>query len=505
MNKGENSQRIAKNTLMLYFRMLLNLTITLYTSRLILDYLGIEDFGIYNVVGGLVSMFSLISGSLSDAVSRFLIFELGKNDKTKLKNIFSISVSIHYGLAIIIFLAVEILGVWFLNYQMNIEESRIIAANWVLQFSLLTFIINLTTIPYNAAIIANEKMQIFAYVSILNVTLKLLIVYLLAFSSIDSLILYSFLLFLVSIVLRFIYVFYCKKSFEECDYSFYWEKSKFKEIYQFAGWNFLENFANIFKTQAVTILINIYSGVAANAAQGIANQVNNAVQLFATNFIMAVNPQIIKSYAQKNNDEAIKLVTVSSRLSFFLILLLAFPLICETKFVIELWLNKVPDYTIAFVRLILIYTLIEIFSKPVYPLIDATGEIKIFRIGISLILFLNFPLSYLLLELSFTPSSVYYVSIFIALISLIFRFFMVAKITNRELMDFIKPIFERSLIIALFAIFLGILIVEYLQSGWFRIFLVILADILLFILIIIIGLEKNERILIGNLIRKRNN
>lgn len=312
-----NQQRVARNTLLLYFRMFLNMAITLYTSRVILKYLGIEDYGIYNVVGGLVSMFSLISGSLSNSVSRFITFELGKGNNQKLRKIFSISVLIHIILAIIIFLAVEFIGVWFLNVHMNINESRISAANWVLQFSLLTFIVNIISVPYNAIIIAYEKMKAFAYVSILEVTLKLVAVYLLIISPIDRLIMYSFLLFLIAILLRVIYGIYCKTHFNECAIKLTWDKNIIIEMSQFAGWNFLGSLSNIFKTQGVNILINIFHGATLNAAQGIATQINNAVQSFSENFMTALNPQIIKSYASNDINRSLNMVKVGARLSFF--------------------------------------------------------------------------------------------------------------------------------------------------------------------------------------------
>ena len=307
-DNSANNKRIAKNTIILYIRTIVILVISLYTSRIILNALGVEDFGIYNAVGGVVAMFTVISGALSSSISRFLTYELGKGDKEQLKIIFSTSVNIQIGLAVIILSIGEIVGVWFLNYKMNIPPDRIIAANWVLQCSLVTFSIDLISIPYNACIIAHERMDAYAYISILQAILKLLICYAITFSPSDKLITYAILLVLVSIIIRCIYAVYCCRHFEESKYIFTFNKPIMRDMTNFAGWNFFTNSAFVFNTQGVNILINIFFGVTINAARGIATQVENAVMQLVNSFTTAMNPQITKNYASGNRAEMLSLV-----------------------------------------------------------------------------------------------------------------------------------------------------------------------------------------------------
>lgn len=502
MKNPSSQQRIALNTLMLYLRMLLNMAITLYTSRIILKYLGIEDYGIYNVVGGLVSMFSLISSSLSNSVSRFITFELGTGDTEKLYKIFSISILIHIILAIIILISVELIGVWFLNTHMSISPNRIYAANWVLQFSLFTFIINLISIPYNAAIIAHEKMKTFAYVSIVEVSLKLIAVYLLLLSPVDKLITYSFLLFIISILLRGIYGIYCKKHFQECNFSIIWDKNIIYAMSQFAGWNFLGSMANIFKSQGVSILINIFHGATLNAAQGIAQQINNAIQSFSDNFMTALNPQIIKNFARNEKNKSLNLTISGARLSFFLMLILSFPIINQTAFILKLWLQNYPPYAIIFTKLILIGMLIEILSKPIITLINATGKISTYQIGISILLILNFPFAYLALKIGYAPQSIYFISIAISILSLAFRIYILHRIYKFPILKFLQNLFYQPTLISIITIITGVAL-SYIPSQQNQIVATFFGGtIFILIAIIILGLNKQEKALIKSLINK---
>lgn len=295
-NASENNKRIARNTLLLYFRMLFMMAVSLYTSRIVLNALGVEDFGLYNVVGGVVAMFSLLSGSLSTAISRFITYELGKGQQGNLNKIFSSAVTIQLILAGIIILFAELIGVWFLNTQMTIPASRLLASNWVFQISLLTFVINIISIPYNACIIAHEKMSAFAYISILEAMGKLITAYFITISPMDKLIFYSLLMCGIALLVRFTYGYYCKNHFYECNYHFSWDKQLLKQMFSFAGWNFIGTASAVLRDQGGNILINIFCGPIVNAARGIAFQVNNAVLGFVSNFMTALNPQITKSY-----------------------------------------------------------------------------------------------------------------------------------------------------------------------------------------------------------------
>ena len=287
---SDNNKRIAKNTLLLYFRMLFMMVVSLYTSRVILNALGVEDFGIYNVVGGVVAMFTVISGSLSAAISRFITYELGKGDQSKLNRIFSASVTIQLLLSLIIVVLIESVGVWFLNAKMTIPINRIVAGNWVLQFSVITFVLNLVSVPYNAAIIAHEKMVAFAYISILEVVGQLLIALLIDFSPIDRLVFYALLMCVVAIIVRVAYGLYCKRNFEECTYHWHWDKDILCTMFSFAGWNFIGATSAILRDQGGNIVINLFCGPTVNAAKGISMQVNSAITAFVRNFMTALKP-----------------------------------------------------------------------------------------------------------------------------------------------------------------------------------------------------------------------
>ena len=379
------------------------MAVSLYTSRVVLNTLGVEDFGIYNVIGGVVAMFSVISGGLSAAISRYITFELGQGNTAKLKSVFSSSVTIQIGLALLIFVLAEIGGVWFLNEKMNLPESRIGAANWVLQCSILTFMVNLISVPYNAAIIAHERMQAFAYISIIEVVLKLLIVYILVIFSFDKLKLYGILLLAVACVIRIAYGIYCKRNFKECTYHFTFNKALLKEMMGFAGWNFIGSFAGVLRDQGVNIVINLFCGPVINAARAIAFQVNVAVNGFATNFMTAINPQITKSYASGDYPYMLTLVQSGARFSFYLLLLLSLPIIIETNTILTLWLKNVPEYTVIFVRLVLVFAMCEVLSGTQITALQATGNIRNYQIVVGSLQLLNFPISYLLLGKGYAP------------------------------------------------------------------------------------------------------
>ena len=296
-----SNKRIAKNTLLLYFRMLLTIVVGLYTSRVVLNTLGVNDYGVYNVVGGIVAMLSFLNSALTAASQRFIAFELGRGDLSKLKKIFCTSVTIHATLAAIIFVIAETVGLWFVNTHLNIDADRMVAANWVYQFSIFTFMLTVLSVPYNSCIVAHEHMNTFAYISILEVTLKLLIVYLLLVINYDKLITYGILVFAVALVVRLTYGIYSKRHFEECTYHFSFDKQLFKEMFSFAGWSVVGNLGFSFKDQAANIILNLFFGTVVNAARGIALQVNGIISGFSTNFMMALNPQITKQYAAGNN------------------------------------------------------------------------------------------------------------------------------------------------------------------------------------------------------------
>lgn len=495
---AQNNKRIAKNTLLLYFRMLFMMAVSLYTSRVVLHTLGVEDFGIYNVVGGVVAMFSVISGSLSAAISRFITYELGKGDKEKLIRIFSSSVTIQLGLGLIILLLAEAIGVWFLNTKMTIPASRMYAANWVFQLSILTFVINLISVPYNAAIIAHEKMSAFAYISILEVVAKLIIVYMLLWSPFDKLIFYAILMASVALIIRFVYGYYCKRHFEECTYHFIFDKELLKKMFSFAGWNFIGSSAGILRDQGINLLLNLFFSPVVNAARGISVQVNYAVSSFCSNFLTAVNPQIIKSYSEKDLDRSYFLVTRSARFSYLLLSILSVPIICETEYVLKLWLNTIPEHCANFVRLALILTIVESLSLPLITLQQATGKMKQYQIAIGTLHLLNFPFSYLFLRFGMKPEIVYFIAISLAIISMYARLYIQQKQLNISMLIYHREVLLQVLFNTIIMIIIIIFIKKYIINPLIGI---ILSFILNGIITLFIGLKKQELQFVYNKIK----
>ena len=404
-----NNHIIVKNTILLYFRTLLILLVSLYTSRVVLNVLGVEDYGIYNAVGGVVAMFSIISGALSTAISRFLTYELGKNNTERLSTIFCTSVNVLLIISFIILVLGEVCGVWFLNTKMNIPESRILAANWVLQSALLSFIVSLGSAPYSACIIAHERMQAFAYISIFEALLKLGVVYLLSLSPFDHLISYAILLALASIIIRLLYFFYCRRVFSECTYHFIYDKKASRELLGFTGWNFMTNGIMVFNTQGVSILVNLYFGVAMNAARGIATQVEGAVFNFVASFMTSINPQIIKSYAAGDKERMFMLVCRGAKFMFFLLFILALPIIMEADIILKLWLKNPPEYSPTFVRLSLIALMANIIGNTAYTACQATGKIKWYSIYVTTVGSLSFLITWFVYWLGAPVESTYVV------------------------------------------------------------------------------------------------
>lgn len=503
---SSNNKRIAKNTLLLYFRTFLLMAISLYTSRVVLAILGVEDYGIYNVVGGFVAMFAVISGALSSSISRFITFELGHGDINKLIRIFSTSVNIQILLSILILIVGETVGIWFLNTQMNIPVERMTAANCVLQCSLISFIINLISVPYNASIIAHEKMKAFAYVSILEAVLKLAIVYLLLVSNADKLILYAILLVFVALLIRLVYGLYCNRNFSECRYHLVYDKYLLKEMFGFAGWNFLTNGAYILNTQGVNLLINIFFGVSINAARGIATQVDAAIMQFVNNFTTAINPQIIKSYAVGDMDSMFKLICRGSKFSYFLLLFFAIPFICEAESILSLWLKEVPDYTVIFFRLTVLASMANILGNAQYTACQATGKIRNYTIVITSIGCLVFPITWFLYKCNLPVESTYYVFILIYLILDIVRLFLMRSLLQFPVKMFISQVFGVIIGVTLVAITLPILEIYFLPQTWLRIPITfIVSTISVGVSIFTIGLSQSERNLIVKILTNKFN
>jgi O-antigen/teichoic acid export membrane protein len=507
---SKNNKRIAKNTIMLYFRMLFTMAVSLYTSRVVLNTLGVEDFGIYNVVGGIVIMFGFLNNAMAASTQRFLTFEMGKGDLNQINRVFSMSITIHSLIAIIVLILSETVGLWFLNTQLNIPVVRMIAANWVYQFSIFAFIITVLNVPYNAAIIAHERMNVYAYVSIIEVILKLAIVFMLVWFGFDKLKFYALLVFTVSLVIRIIYTLYCKRKFEECRYNFFWDKKLFQHMGSFASWNLLGVFAGIAYGQGVNILLNIFFGPVVNAARAIAFQVQGAVNGFVTNFQVAINPPITKSYSIGDKQYMYRLVFSASRYSFYLLLLLSMPVLIETKFILNLWLKTVPDYTIIFTRLALLDVLIYSLSGSLQTMVQATGKVKKYQLVVSGILLLNLPVSYFLLLSGFSPQSTFIVSIFISLIALIGRLVILKIIENFPVGSFFSAVLFRTIAVFFVAAIFPVFISTQISNSSKQFVLVLIFSILsVMASVYFLGITKSEKIFLGKnflkLILKNNN
>lgn len=440
MNNQQNNKRIAKNTLLLYFRMLFMMAVSLYTSRVVLNALGVEDFGIYNVVGGVVAMFGFISGSMASSTQRFITFALGKCNEYELSKVFSSSIITHGIISLIVIAFSETIGLWLLYNKMTIPVERMDSALWVFQFSVLSTVIMIMSVPYNATIIAHEKMDVFAYISVLEVVLKLLIVYLLVVFNSDKLKLYALLLFVVQIFIRLIYGVYCKKKFKEAHFRCIYDKALLREMSLFAFWTMNGNLAVICYTQGLNILLNIFFNPAVNAARGIAVQVQGTIQNFCRNFQMALNPQITKSYAVSDYEYMHKLVYASSRYSFYLLLLLSLPIILETRFILSLWLGIVPEYTVSFIRIILVTTIVIALSNPVIVSIHATGRIKRFQTYEGTILLTILPVAYIFLKAGFPPKTVFIVHLFIEIITQTARVWIICPMINMRKRDYLRNV-----------------------------------------------------------------
>lgn len=494
-NQIHNNKRVAKNTLFLYLRTLLVMTISIYTSRVVLDVLGVEDYGIYNVVGGFVSMFSMLSATLTAATQRFIAYELG-TENPDVKKIFSTAVSIHLVLAVIILILLESFGLWFLNNKMNIEPSRLSAANWVFQCSVITFCINLISIPYNAAIVAFEKMSAFAYISVFEVLCKLTCVYLLFLISSDSLIVYSIFMMLVAITLRLIYGHYCSRKCQNCSYKFIFDKNVFLKMFSFAGWNFIGSTAGILNVQGINILINLFFGVTLNAARGIATQVDNAINTFVQNFMMALNPQITKTYAAKDFTYVNSTIIVGSKLAFFLLWVLALPICINTDYVLNIWLKQVPDNAAMFIKLGIIYNLCQNLSQCLYTTMLATGKIKKYQIIVGGISLMAFPATYFFFKLGLSGDWGYWSMIIFSIVCLIARLFLLQDmVPGFSGVVFVKKVVFPVLMTILPTLLFTLGIHSYVQStSAFTFIIESFESVLVSILFIwLLGMTKFER------------
>lgn len=487
--------RIAKNTLMLYIRMFALMLVGLYASRVVLAALGENDYGIYNVVGGVVAMFTIISGALNSAVQRFITFEMGKGEGGQLNKVYSTAVLIQLILGLVVVALAEPLGLWFIDNKMTIDPARIPAARTVLHFSLLAFVINLMSVPQMASITAHEKMSAYAWIGVLDGTLRLVVAILIAHSSADRLVMYSALMAAVVIVVRAAYGLYCRTHFPECRFRPIFDRQLIKEMFSFAGWNFIGVTSGVLRDHGGNILVNLFSGPAVNAARGVAVQLNGAVQGFVTNFMTAVNPQITKSYAAGDHEYMFSLVRRSSRLSFCLLYLLALPVIFNAEYLLGIWLKEVPAHAPPFVQLFLIFALSESLSNPMITAMLATGDIRRYQLVVGGLQLLNLPVSYICLKLGAIPEVTVIVAIVISQICLWARLIMLNKATGFPILPFVSDVYMTLLFKVVCASLFCPLIIEAVKPQGFAGFAISAGACVLMTLLAVwlFGLEEEER------------
>lgn len=420
-NAHESNKRLARNTLILYIRMFLTVGVSLYITRVVLQNLGVNQFGLYNLIGGFVSMFYIVTASLSGAISRFITFELGRDDTKKVIQTFSMSINIQILFSLIVLALGETLGLWFVNTQLNIDSEQLWAANIVFQLSLISFIVELLGVPYYSLVVAHERMGLFAFNAILAVLLKLLLALLLVCSVIDRVVFYAVGMLIISIISQLIYVSYSKCYFVECKYVRTFNKALFLQMFSFGGWNLLTSASSMLRSQGLNILLNMFFGTVVNAAFGVARHIESTIRAFSKNFLTALQPQITKSYAEGNISHTKALVYKGAKYSFLLLFMIGLPFILLTDFFMDIWLVNVPIYANRFAQLIIILSLVEMLLMPVGYLNEATGDIKKYKIVTSIGQFLVLPISYVFLKLDFNPYYTLYIAIAAELITLPYR------------------------------------------------------------------------------------
>ncbi|MEE0903217.1 MAG: lipopolysaccharide biosynthesis protein [Prevotellamassilia sp.] len=498
------NKRIAKNAAALYLRMIISMLVGLYTSRVILQALGIEDYGIYNVVGGFVSMFSLISNSLQASVQRFLTFELGKGYSQQLQVVFSTSFFVLLGLSILVIFVTEIIGLWYLQTKLVLPASRLFAAQCCFHLSLLSFALSLLCTPYVSSIISHEDMNVYAYMSILDVVFKLLICYVVMESSIDRLICYAVLLFTVGLISQLIYWIYCRRKYPECKVSCIFDRTLFLQMFAFSGWNFIGSSAAILRSQGASLLLNAFGGPLVNAANGIANTISSVVSSFVGNFTQAFNPQITKQYAAGQYDSLMKLVVYSSKYSYFLMLILSMPVMFNTEYILKTWLGIVPSYTVTFTRWILVMLLLDTVTRPIITLKLANSNIRNYQIVVGGVILLVIPLSYIGLSMGLPVTFVAVVNAFVSFLAMFVRIYMM----RGDFAVWSSMLFIRKVLIVVFYVSLASSVLPFISYyfmpyGFYNVLVTTtLSVISTVVMTLFLGCTSNERIVLLDQMRK---
>lgn len=499
-----NSTRIAKNTFFLYIRSFLILLISLYTSRVILKVLGVEDYGIYNVVGGIISMLSFLNTSMASTYQRYFNYEMGRKNEKNISDLFKSSITVQLIYALIIVVIAETLGLWFLNNQLVIAPERMYAAQWVYQISILSFVIVVFQAPFTALIISNEKMNIFAVVSVLDSVLKLLVVFLLPYINYDKLIVYALLLITITLLNLIIYIIVCRRKFPICKLSLNWDKNNLKSLLSFGGWGMLGSLAYTLKSHGINIILNMFFGPVVNAARGIAYQVLHAVDMFTQNFQTSFRPQLTKSYAEGNLQYMYKLYYSATKISFYMLWGMSLPIIIETPLILNLWLgDNVPEYTVVFTRIILFTALVSAYANPTSGIAYATGKIKQFITWVSSLNLLIVPIAYLFLKMGFGPESAMIVSLVMTILVQVVRLFVIRKLIDFSLVEYLKKVIYPTANVFVFSLVISLLSKRLISNNTFFSFLLICIICVASVGTIawLIGLNKEEKLILINKIK----
>ena len=495
-----DAHRALKNSLFLFARMVVVLFIGLYTSRVVLRTLGFEDYGIYNVVGSVVLFFTFLNTALTGATSRFLTYELGGGDPKKLRRTFSMAVNAHIMLALLMVLLLEAGGVWFINHKLNIAPERMAAANWCFQLSVLSLAINVMAVPFSSSIIAHEHMNYYALVSILESLLKLGAVFTLVAVKSDKLIAYSALLLGVTVIVRLMYALYCHFRLKDCRYERCFDTKLLGQFASFSGYSLLTSSADGITIQSRNIFFNWFTGLLANAAMGVANQVIGVINGFVDTFTQAISPQIIKSYASGNWNYFMRLIFSSAKLNFILFALVSFPVALNMDFLLGIWLGEFPPYAGPFILAILVYTIFDVIQQPLWSAIHATGNIKVHEILMSSIKVLVIPATYFALKSGLSPVTALYIwagfNVVCAIVRTIYAHFLI----NLSLRDYLKKVIIPILTVSLLAIPLPLWLSTVISNGWIKLFVTgILSVITICLAGYLVGLDSQERVFVSSL------
>lgn len=505
MSIGKSNSRIAKNTIFLYLRMLLVLVVSLFTTRVLLHALGVEDYGINNVVCGFVSMFSFLNTSMSNGVQRFYNFSLGRKNEYSIGEVYTASFIIQIIIAVLLFVILELVGTWYIYNMMNIPSDRVAAAYWIFQFSVVSLVLILFQIPYSAAIMAYEKMDYYAYLSIFDVVAKLIIAYSVKYASIDRLILYGSLNLLVSIISFLLYFIFAKRQFPDLRFNFKVRKRLFKPMLAFSGWNVFGSFAYLIKGQGLNLLLNFFFGAIVNAARGVSNMVMSAIQSFQANIVIAFRPQLVQSYAEGNYGRVLRLFYSLSKISFVLLSILSIPVIIEVNYILKIWLgDNIPEYTVPFTILALLNMIVSSLNTPVSQIVHATGKMKSYQIGTSIVICSILPIAWFSLKLGCDPTMVYLISLILTILNQVICNLLLKRVFDYSTKDYIVKVILPCVFFLILVPIVPFAVTVFMPSSFYR--LIVTAILCLVISCLIaywVVLDKVEKEMLIGFIRKR--